>query len=387
MRFIIAPDSFKGSLSAGTAAAAMAAGARRVFPAAECFEIPIADGGEGTVDSLLRICKGRRISRQVRGPRGRQIMAGYALLDHGETAVIETSAASGLHLLTRRMQDPMRTSSYGTGELIRDALERGAKRIIVGTGGSATVDGGTGMAQALGIRFRDRHGRLLRNRATGGMLERIVTIDLDQRHEGLAAVEWIAAVDVSNRLCGVSGAARVYGPQKGATTAMVRALDQGLRHLGRIIYKQLGIPVLDLVGGGSAGGLAAGLAAFTGARLVNGFELIAGMTGLEARMRGADLVLTGEGRLDAQTFFGKAPAGVARIAAALGIPVIAIAGSLGEGYQSAYAHGFAGISSVISSPVSPDEALVDSTAKLAEATERTLRLFRAGMRLRAGGCQ
>jgi glycerate kinase len=381
MNIVIAPDSFKGSLTAAQAAAAIETGIKRILPGAECIKLPMADGGEGTVAAILAARKGQLITRKVRDPAGKKISASYGLIDNGQTAVIEMAGASGMDLLQGSKINPLKTSTYGTGELIIDAIEHGVKNIIVGTGGSATVDCGAGMAAAMGVRFRDCHGRLLRVNMAGGMLDRIAAIDLENIHPGLSGVCIIAAADVTNKLCGETGAARMFGPQKCATPGMVEQLEQNLRHFAELINKQLGINVLDLQGGGAAGGLAAGLAAFTGAELHSGFAIVARLTRLEKFIRAADLVLTGEGCIDAQTAFGKTPAGVAKIAARYDTPVVAIGGSLGHASHELYKYGISAMAGTVCHPMSLQDAMNNAAAYLSDAAERTLRLIHTGIQI------
>jgi len=375
MRIIIAPDSFKECAGAPQVAEAIAAGLRRVWPTAELIRIPLADGGEGTVDVLLAVLGGRKIQVTVEDPLGRPVAASYGLPGDGRTAVIEMAAASGLHLTSPGGRDPRRTSTHGTGELIRDALARGARRILVGLGGSATNDGGAGMAQALGFSLLDGQGRELA--PGGGALSTLARIDARGRHPALADCEILGACDVESPLCGPRGASRVFGPQKGADAAMIEDLDRALRHFGEVIDRQLGLDVLELEGGGAAGGLGAGLAAFAGGRLRPGFELIAELCALAERFAGADLVITGEGRLDAQTASGKTPVGVARIAKQLGIPVVALAGTLGEGYQAVYEQGIDAVFSICPGPLALGEAMERVEELLERTAENVARLWAA----------
>ncbi|MCC7412573.1 MAG: glycerate kinase [Gammaproteobacteria bacterium] len=382
MKIVIAPDSFKECLTALEVAQAIEAGVRRIDRRARCIKVPMADGGEGTVQSLIDATGGRLVKKRVRGPLGAPVRAGYGLLGDGATAVIEMAQASGLPLVPRAERDPMRASTWGTGELMRDALDRGVRTIIVGIGGSATSDAGAGMAAALGVRFRDRRGRVLREPPAGGMLDRIAAIDLDGLDPRLRRVRVLVACDVDNPLVGPRGAAAVYGPQKGASAAQVRRLDANLTRFGRLIESALGVPVLQRAGAGAAGGLGAGLLAFAGARLRSGVGLVIEAVDLAGRMRGADLVMTGEGRVDFQTAFGKTPAGVARVARRLRIPVIAIGGSLADDAAGVFAHGIDGLEAAVVRPMDLDAAMAAAPALIADAAERVLRLLRIGRRLR-----
>ncbi|MBI1317785.1 MAG: glycerate kinase [Candidatus Hydrogenedens sp.] len=330
MRVVFAPDSFKGTLDAADAAAAMAAGWRNARPEDSLDLAPMADGGEGTVRAMVEAAGGTWAEADVTGPLGAAVRARYGLLDGGRTAVIEMAEASGLVLVPESERDPRAATTRGTGELMRDALARGCRRLIIGIGGSATNDGGAGVAQALGYRLLDAAGQEL---APGcAPLARLDRIDASGALPTLCGCVVSAACDVDNPLCGPRGASAVYGPQKGATPEMVPMLDAALAHFATIIERDLGIHVLDLPGGG----IAAGLAAFAGAELVPGAPLVAGAIRLTERMQGAEWVVTGEGRLDHQTASGKTPAIVARLARAAGARVLAIAGSATDGRHEGY---------------------------------------------------
>ncbi len=374
MRIVIAPDSFKESASAAAVAQAIATGWRRVFPEADIVTVPMADGGEGTVDALVAATNGSRITANVCGPLGDPVDAVYGILGDGTTAVIEMAAASGLPLVAPERRNPAVATTRGTGELIRHAIERGARRLILGIGGSATNDAGAGMAQALGYALVDDSGADL---PRGGIaLARLARIDGTRKHPGLAQCEILVACDVTNPLCGPNGASHVYGPQKGASPAMAAELDSALHHFGEIVRAQLGVEVMDLPGAGAAGGLGAGLVAFAGAQLRRGVDLVAEACGLEARMQGADLVITGEGRLDAQTAHGKTPAGVTLMAKRLNIPVIALAGALGPGYESLYNAGIDAMYSICPGPISLEESMARTPELLAAAAEAVARTWR-----------
>ena len=378
MKIILAPDSFKGSLTSLEVAEAMEAGIKRALPDADCVRIPMADGGEGTVQSLLDAAGGELIPCNVKGPAGQRVEAAYGMLADGSTAVIEMAAASGLALVHGSSKNPLKTTSYGTGELIRDALDRGARKIILGIGGSATNDGGTGMAQALGVVFRDKEGRVIREHGAGGMLRRIESVDLDGLHPGLRRAQIQVACDVDNPLTGENGAARVFAPQKGADEAMVKTLDGNLKHLARVIERELGVDVDPVPGAGAAGGMGAGLLVFAGAELQRGIEIISKATSIESHLRTADLVLTGEGRVDFQTAFGKTPAGIARLAGDYGVPVVALGGGLADDAAEAFKHGIGGLEAAIARDMTLDEALANSREYIANAAERVIRLIIIG---------
>jgi len=336
MRIIIAPDSFKGSLSAAEAAAAMAAGWLAVRPGDEVNCIPMADGGEGTVDTLVYATHGAYVVKDVCGAMAEMVDAQYGFLGgdlQPKTAVIETASAAGMNLLPEGKRNPKIATTRGVGELVAHALSKGAERILVGLGGSGTNDGGAGLAQALGWRLLDAAGKEL---APGGAaLSQLARIENGGVLPALRECEVLAICDVDNPLCGARGASAVYGPQKGASPEDVPMLDAALAHFAEIIKRDLGADIKDMPGAGAAGGLGAGLVAFANAELRPGFEIIAQTVGLAEAMRGADIVLTGEGRIDAQTLNGKTPLGVARLAKECGVPrVYAFSGTLGDGYEA-----------------------------------------------------
>jgi len=326
MRIVVAPDSFKETLSAPAAARAIAAGVADAEPAAAVDLCPMADGGEGTVEAMVAATGGQVRTADVFGPLGERRKARFGLLGDGRTAVVEMAAAAGLELVPPDKRNPMLTTTFGVGCLIRAALDAGADRLVVGIGGSATVDGGTGCAQALGVVFVDKHGRLSPCGLAGGGLADIGRIDISDRDPRIAGADIRVACDVTNPLTGPRGAAAVYGPQKGATPEMVARLEAGLANLAEVVRHELGIDVEHLSGAGAAGGLGAGLVAFAAATLQSGVEIVAESVGLRERIRGADLVLTGEGKLDSQSAHGKTAFGVARLAAGEGVPVICIPG-------------------------------------------------------------
>ena len=382
MKIIIAPDSYKGSLTSMEVARAVEKGIRRVLPRARCTSVPMADGGEGTVQSLVDATGGRFIRKKVKGPAGKAVTARYGMLADGETAVIEMAEASGLPLVSGRSRNPMKTTTFGTGELMVDAMNKGARRIIIGIGGSATTDGGAGMAQALGVRFRDSRGSIIRGAAAGGMLDRIADIDMSKLHAAVAKTTITVACDVDNPLYGKRGAAYVFGPQKGATPAAVKKLDANLRHFGGVIKRSLGRDVAKIRGAGAAGGLGAGLMAFAGAELRSGIDIVIEAVHLERHVKTADLVITGEGQVDVQTAYGKTPAGVARVAHRYQVPVIAIGGGLADDARNVFSHGIDGIEAAVARPMSLDEAVALSKEMIANAAERVMRLILIGEKSR-----
>lgn len=373
MRIAVAPNAFKGSLTASQAASCIERGLRKALPECTVGKFPMADGGDGTVLAIVEATGGRCVRRAVCDPLRRQIRAAFGMTGDGRTAVIEMALASGLALLRPNERNPLLTSTRGTGELIRAALDQGVKEILIGIGGSATNDGGMGMARVLGIRFLDARSRELAD--NGGALTKLSRIDISGLDSRLKDVAVSIACDVNNPLFGPRGAARVYGPQKGAAPAMVKQLDCGLRRLAAVIQNSLGVDVAKLPGAGAAGGLGAGLVAFLGGRMSSGAELVARVIGLEKRLADFDLVITGEGRLDGQTAFGKAPAGVAKVARRLGIPVIAICGSLGPDVGNVRAMGIEACFSALEEPVAEADLPKRAPGMLERCAEQVGRLM------------
>ncbi|EKA9347075.1 glycerate kinase [Cronobacter sakazakii] len=373
-KIVIAPDSFKESLSAMDVAKAIEAGFREIYPQASYVCVPMADGGEGTVEAMVAATGGQIITTPVTAPLGNKVDGFFGLLGDGETAVVEMAAASGLHLVPTAQRDPRITTSYGTGELILAALERGVKAIIIGIGGSATNDGGAGMMQALGARFLDGEGREL---APGGAaLARLERLDLSTLDPRLAQVSVTAACDVDNPLCGEKGASAVFGPQKGATPAMVSELDAALRRFGEQLEAATGKAIISAPGAGAAGGMGAALLGMLNAELRPGIEIVIESLGLAQAVRDADLVITGEGRLDSQSIHGKTPVGVARVAKQFQRPVVAIAGSLTPDYQIVHEHGIDAAFSVIDRIVTLQEALDDAERNLRVTARNVAALWR-----------
>jgi glycerate 2-kinase len=338
MKVVVAPNAFKGSLSAPQAAAAIARGVREVFPDAEIVEIPVADGGDGTVEALVSAHRGKFKSVEVEGPLGDLGVATYGLIESGLTGVVELASASGLTLIPEDRRDPRTASTYGFGQLLEAVRREGAGAIVAGIGGSATNDGGAGMAQALGYRLLDGAGRELPR--GGAALLRLERIDRSGLDPAWRSVKVMVASDVANPLTGPEGASYVYGPQKGADPDAVRLLDSALGRLAEVIERDLGKRVADIPGAGAAGGTGAGLIAFLDARLVPGARLVLDASGFDRALDGARLVITGEGRVDSQTAYGKAPGEVARRALAAGVPTLLIAGSKAEGWEPLRSSGF-----------------------------------------------
>ncbi len=373
MKVVAAPNPFKGSLGAPEVARAIARGVRATWSGAEVVEVPVADGGEGTVDALVAARRGEVATVTVEGPVGDRVQATFGIIDGGQAAVIELAASSGLPLVSVDKRDPRLTSTYGFGQLLIAARERGVRRIIAGIGGSATNDGGAGMAQALGFRLLDAEGADLSRGAAA--LSRLDRIDASGVGAGWRAVEVEVAVDVTNPLCGPEGASAIYGPQKGATPEMIPGLDAALARLAEVIRRDLGVDVKDIPGAGAAGGAGAGLVAFLGARLTRGAPLVVDAAGLDAHLAGASLVFTGEGRVDAQTAYGKGPAEVAARAARAGVPVVLIAGRLGDGWQQLLEDGIAAVMPVPEGPAAPEDLERDAAGLVERATIRACRLM------------
>ncbi|MBJ9329441.1 glycerate kinase [Citrobacter amalonaticus] len=362
MKIVIAPDSFKESLSAMQVATAIEQGFREIYPDAQYVKLPMADGGEGTVESMVEATEGHYHFIDVTGPLGTPVQARWGMLGDGKTAVIEMAAASGLHHVPPEHRNPLLTTSYGTGELILAALDRGVEHIILGIGGSATNDGGAGMLQALGIDLLDENGDALPE--GGGALSKLATIDTSHADPRLKTVSVTVACDVNNPLCGPTGASAIFGPQKGATEAMVAALDGALAVYGKRLQEFTGRDVMNAPGAGAAGGMGAALLGLLGADLKPGVEIVINALQLERLVADASLVITGEGRLDSQSICGKTPIGVARCAKRYQKPVIALAGGLTLDHQIVHEHGLDAVFSVLTRIATLPEALEDAEYNL-----------------------
>jgi len=367
-------------MSAGSVALHIRKGILKVLPDANCQVMPMADGGEGTVEALVEATNGRIESVRVHDPLMRTISSFFGVSGDGKTAVIEMAATSGLALLKPEERNPLVTTTYGTGELIRYALDKGCQKIILGIGGSATVDGGVGMAQALGISFTDDTGWEVS--PGGGGLGAIYKIDRANLDPRLTHCKVCAACDVTNPLTGPQGAAHIFGPQKGATPDMVRQLEDNMKHLARVILDTAHMDVELLPGSGAAGGMGAGIVAFLGGELKPGFELISQTVKLEEWIRWADLVITGEGKMDIQTAFGKAPAGVAKAARSMNKPAIAFIGSLGEELDNYLDLGFTAVIPIADKPMTLEQSMADAGRLLENAAERVGRIMMLGKGLR-----
>lgn len=373
MKIVIAPDSFKGSCSAVKAANAIEKGIFKVRKEACIHKIPMADGGEGTVEAIIMAAGGDIRKVEVTGPLGERVRAFYGVLKDGKTGVIEMAAASGLVLVPLEKRNPLKTTSFGTGELIKHAIRVGCTKLIIGIGGSATNDGGMGMAQALGVRFSDSNGQLLG--FDGESLSKLEKIDCSGMLNGLDNIEFVIACDVVNPLCGETGASNVFGPQKGADTEMVKLLDRGLLNFAGKIKCDLGKDIAEIPGSGAAGGLGGGIIAFLNGTIKPGIEILAEITCLEDKIKEADLVITGEGRTDFQTAFGKVPVGVARIAKKYQVPVVCLSGGLGEGIETLYEEGITALFSIVDGPMNLEKAMKNVEELLSKSSENIIRLY------------
>ena len=373
-KFVLAPDSFKESMTAKEVCVAMEKGVKKVFSDAEIIHVPMADGGEGTVESLVDATNGHKEYIEVQGPLPEQkVKAYYGILGDEKTAVIEMAQASGLMLVEPRYRNPLTTTTYGTGELIKAALDKGVSTVIIGIGGSATVDGGIGMAQALGVKFTDKYGNNIE--PTGRGLTKIDKISMENLDKRVKKVNFIIASDVENILTGKKGAAAVFGPQKGATPDEVELLDKGLIHYAEIIRRDIGKNVEDIAGSGAAGGLGAGLIAFLDAKLQSGVEVVANTVKLAEKISQADYVFTGEGGMDFQTKYGKTPFGVAQVAKKYQKPVFAEAGYLGERIEELYDIGISAIFGIVDKSESIEESLEKGPQNVERTTENIARLI------------
>ena len=380
MKIVISPQSFKGSLSAMEVAIAMREGALKVFPNANIVLCPVADGGDGTLETLVDISGGEIHQSSVHNPIGELINAEWGAMGDASTAVIEMARSSGLALLNLDQLDPLNASTYGLGELIKNALNNGFRNFIIGIGGSATTDAGAGMAQALGIKLLDKNGRSL---TPGGIhLKDLYEIDMASIDTRILDSDFQIACDVTNPLTGPEGAAEVYGPQKGATSKMIKDLDEALENFSQIVIKTINKDVSKLPGSGAAGGLGAGMIAFTNAKLKPGIDIILDAIGLKEKISDADLVITGEGGMDFQTVYDKAPIGVAKIANLFNIPTIGISGMLGKDYQIVHDHGIDAALSIVTGPMSLAEASGNSRKLISDSVNESLRLITIGLRMK-----
>lgn len=370
---VLAPDSFKESITAKEACIAMERGIKKANSNIKCIHVPMADGGEGTMQSLVDATNGKIYSIKVVGPLGNEVEAQYGILGNGEIGILEMASASGIHLVPKGERNPLITTTYGTGQLIKACLDHGVKKLLIGIGGSATNDGGSGVIQALGGRLLDKEGNELG--FGGGELGKLDLIDLSNFDSRLKEIEVEVACDVNNPLCGERGASNVFGPQKGATLEMVEILDRNLNHYAGEIKKQLGKDVLEVPGAGAAGGLGAGLMAFLNGTLKKGIEMVIEYAGLEEKVKSADMVWTGEGSIDFQTQYGKTPLGVAEVAKMYNKPVIALAGRVGEGVEVLYEKGIDSIFGIMRGVTTLEEALANGQDNIEKTSENIVRLI------------
>jgi len=382
MKIIIAPQSFKGSLTAKEATKIISDCARNIFPESDLIGIPIADGGDGTLETIIDATNGKIMNSQVKGPDNSVVQASWGLFNsekNEKTGIIEMARASGLAMIDPKNLDPFNSTSFGTGELILDALKNGAKKIILGIGGSATNDCGIGVAKAVGIKFLDSKNNEVGNNVSN--FSNIKKINLDKFNSQLNDIKFEVACDVTNKLCGKEGASYIYGPQKGASAEDVKILDKNLLHIGNLIEKDLGVNVLDIKGGGAAGGLGAGMVAFFGAKLRPGVDIIFDTLSVEEKIKDADLIITGEGQFDISSTYNKAPAAIAKLGKKYNIPTIGISGSFGEGFDKLDEFGILSKSTLINKISSLDDNIKDAGNLLKIASLEQLKAVKIGMNL------
>ena len=370
---VLAPDSFKESMTAKEVCVAMERGIKKVNSNIRCIHVPMADGGEGTMQSLVDATGGEVYSLEVVGPLGNKVKAEYGILGNGEIGVLEMASASGIHLVSLEERNPLITTTYGTGELIKACLDRGVKKLLIGIGGSATNDGGVGVIQALGGRLLDKDGNELG--FGGGELEKLDRIDLTNFDRRLKDVVIEVACDVSNPLCGENGASYIFGPQKGASVEMIKILENNLKHYAKVIKEQFGKDVLEIAGAGAAGGLGAGLMVFLNGNLKKGIEIVIEYSGLEKKVKNCDMVWTGEGSIDFQTQYGKTPLGVATVAKKYNKPVVALAGRVGDDIDILYEKGIDSIFGIMRGVTTIDEALKNGKENIERTSENIVRLM------------
>ena len=379
MKVVAAPQTFKGSISALNAAEAISIGVKNIYPSAEVFLCPVADGGDGTLETLVEVSNGNIVECVVEGPTGTPVEAQWGAMGDEQTAVIEMARTSGLALLDLNERDPLNASTYGLGEAILSALDQNYRKFIIGIGGSATNDGGAGMAQAVGISLKDEFGKEIpRGGAALSKLHSIDTAGMDPR---IKQSEFMVACDVNNPLTGPEGASAVYGPQKGATPEMITQLDEALKNFAETILRDLGEKVEHISGAGAAGGLGAGMMAFMGGTLKPGVDIVLDTVGLADKLKGTDIVITGEGGIDFQTVYDKAPIGVAKLAKNLGIPTIALAGLVGKDFQVVHKDGIESVFSIVNGPMTLENASSNAHRLIVESTEQVMRLLRVGTTL------
>ncbi len=383
MKFLFASDSFKGSLSSEKIIELLTTSANNIFPGCETVGVPIADGGEGTVDAVIAVTKGEKRFVNVRGPLMEEAGSSYGVFG-GDHAIIEMAAASGLPMVPLEKRNPLNTTTMGTGELIRDALEQGYRKIAIAIGGSATNDGGMGAMRALGIRFLDKEGRELEGK--GSDLAKVADIDMRGMHPAVAEAEFTVMCDVNNPLTGSDGASYTFGKQKGGTPEILDQLEEGMKNYADVIQRKLGVDVDRVPGAGAAGGLGAALRVFLRADLKSGIETVLDLIDFDGLLEGTDLVVTGEGRMDWQSAFGKVPSGIGRRCRAKGVPAVAIVGGMGDGAEKIYEFGVESILPTINGAMEIQEAMDRAQELYAGAADRMFRMLRAGMKLGESPC-
>ena len=383
MKILVAPQAFKGSISAVDVAAAMREGVLRVLPGAQVSAVAVADGGDGTLETLVEGSGGEIHRIEVTGPLGERRAAEWGAMGDGTTAVIEMARTSGLALVPDAERNPLVTTTFGLGEAILHATNAGFRHFIIGIGGSATNDAGAGMAQALGVRLIDSTGGDIE--FGGAALSRLNHIDMSGLDETIRSCKFLVACDVNNPLTGPTGASAIYGPQKGATPEMIESLDAALLHFAEVVKRDLGVEINDVPGAGAAGGLGGGMIAFTNGELRAGVDIVLDTVSIDDHLPGCDLVITGEGSMDHSTIYNKAPVGVAERAKRLGIPVVGISGSLGAGFQDVHEHGIDALASITSGPMTLDEASERAAELISNATEQALRFMMTGSQVFASG--
>ena len=376
MKIVIAPDSYKGSISALNVARSVENGIKKVLPDAECVVVPMADGGDGTLETLVEGSDGEIRSSKVTGPLGEKLDAKWGALGDGNTAVIEMALTSGLALVPKNRLDPLNATTFGLGEIITDALENNFRKFIVGIGGSATNDGGAGMIQALGAKLLDSNGEELPQ--GGASLINLDHIDISTLDSRAKASDFLVACDVNNPLCGPEGASAIYGPQKGATTRMIKLLDKALSHYAKIIHRDLGVNINSIPGSGAAGGLGGGFVGFLKGKLLPGVDIVLDFIDLNYHLKDANLVITGEGATDRSTIYNKAPIGIANRASKLGIPVISISGALNDGFEEVHQHGINASFSIINGPMTLREATKNAPELISSVSEEIIRTLKLG---------
>ena len=379
MKIVISPQAFKGSITAMNAAKAIESGVKSVMPDCETVLIPIADGGDGTLETLIDVMGGDIITEKVTGPLGSKVKANWGALSDQKTAIVEMASTSGLTLIKPKDLDPYKATTYGLGEIISKALDKGYREFIVGIGGSATNDAGAGLAQALGIKLLNSSGKEIE---LGGFnLKHLDTIDMSGLDPRILESKFNVACDVDNPMCGPEGASAVYGPQKGASQEMITVLDSALQHFSHVVHRDLNKEVKHMPGAGAAGGLGGGMVAFLNASLKKGIDIVLETLEFDEKIEGADLLITGEGQMDFQTVFSKAPIGAAKVGKSKNIPVVSLSGSLGAEYELVHDHGIDAAFSILPRPMTLEEASENAHELISKTTEEIIRTIIVGTRI------